>query len=200
MAASIKPIADVPKPPKSDALRANLLETTVDKVDIPADHQLLLTVVERYAGIRKGLINLLLEMNHPYRNWPLILGDLRHFVLNRSNMALFINHPQGPACIRLFGRMFLRAVSESQDDSGRHEALEGLSDFLKATADKLKPEQLPAFGSAFSDLFHTISDFPQERLLLLSQCHQPVKSTVLILLRKARTMGEDQPFPVEPDA
>ena len=69
---------------ESDALRANLLETA-GKVVIDPELQLLLDVVEPYKGLHSTLTKLLYEVCHPFRNWKLVLPQLRSFALKNVN-------------------------------------------------------------------------------------------------------------------
>ena len=65
---------------ESDALKANLLETA-GSVEIDEDLLVLLEVVEQFKGLHSTLEKLLYEVCHPFRNWRLILPQLRSFVL-----------------------------------------------------------------------------------------------------------------------
>ena len=99
---------------ESDALKANLLETAEDVVLDPA-LQPLLDIVARYKGLHKNLENLLLEICHPYRNWSLLIPQLRSFVL--KNSSYYTRHEQGPEAFRLFAGLFLQAMKDSERNS-----------------------------------------------------------------------------------
>ena len=99
---------------ESDALKANLLETA-EEVVLDPQLQLLLDIVSRYKGLHNNLENLLLEICHPYRNWTLLIPQLRSFVLKNSNY--YVRHEQGPAAFGLFAGLFLQAMKDSERNS-----------------------------------------------------------------------------------
>ncbi len=98
---------------ESDALRANLLETA-GQVVIDDELLVLLEVVEQFKGLHSTLEKLLYEVCHPFRNWRLVLPQLRSFVLKNSNH--YTAHEKGPEALRLFSGLFFDALRESQRD------------------------------------------------------------------------------------
>ncbi len=99
---------------ESDALKANLLETA-GSVVIDENLLGLLEVVEKFKGLHSTLEKLLYEVCHPFRNWRLILPQLRSFVLKNSKH--YTEHEKGPESIRLFGNLFFDAIQDTQRDS-----------------------------------------------------------------------------------
>lgn len=97
-------------PIESDALRANLLETA-GQVEIDPKYLLLLEVVEKYKGLHASLEKLLYEVCHPFRNWKMILPQLRSFVL--KNSGHYRAHEKGPEAFRLFSGLFFEALKDS---------------------------------------------------------------------------------------
>ena len=86
----------------SDALRANLMETA-QEVTIRPEYHLLLEVVVEFRGIHNQLESLLSEVCHTYRNWELLLPQLRKF--HPEKIAVTINGiPGGPEAFTLFER------------------------------------------------------------------------------------------------
>ena len=98
----------------SDALKANLLETAGNVV-IDEDLLVLLEVVEKFKGLHSTLEKLLYEVCHPFRNWRLILPQLRSFVL--KNNKHYTEHEKGPEALRLFGGLYFDAIHDIQRDS-----------------------------------------------------------------------------------
>ncbi|MEO5340583.1 MAG: hypothetical protein H7837_08715 [Magnetococcus sp. MYC-9] len=168
--------------PDSGALRANLRETLVDQVTIDPRQEVLRTVVGRDAGILKTLDRLLTEWNHPFRNWRIILPELRAFVL--KNATRFAADDRGADCFSLFCDLFLGALEEQQQEASAHLALEGLTAYIEKMATLITPPRLPGYAAAFDRLFHALSAMSVERLLLLAQTHHPLRRTVTTLLRK----------------
>ncbi len=99
---------------ESDALKANLLETAEEVVLNPLLLPLL-DVVSRYKGLHKKLEQLLLEICHPYRNWKILIPQLRSFVL--KNSSYYVRHDLGPETFTLFADLFLQAMQESEKNS-----------------------------------------------------------------------------------
>ena len=173
-------------PPFSDALRANLLETAVGQVTIDPRQEILRTVVGRDKGILKALDRLLLELNHPFRNWPIILPELRGFVL--KNAARFATDSRGADCFSLFCDLFLGALSESHHEAPSRMALEGLTAYIERMAKRLPPARMPAYGPAFDRAFHALAALPSEHLLLLAQTHHPLRRSVAILMHRGKVV------------
>lgn len=98
---------------ESDALKANLLETA-GHVVIDPELLVLLEVVEDYKGLHSTLEKLLYEVCHPFRNWKIVLPQLRSFVL--KNINHYRTHVQGPEAFRLFSGFFMEALLETQRD------------------------------------------------------------------------------------
>ncbi|MBF0584483.1 MAG: phosphoenolpyruvate synthase [Magnetococcales bacterium] len=183
--------------PDSDALRANLRETSVARITIDPRQEVLRTVVGRDAGILKILDRLLTEWNHPFRNWRILLPELRGFVL--KNATRFASDSRGADCFSLFCDLFLGALSELQQESYAHAALEGLTAYIEKMASLLTPTRLPGYAAAFDQLFHALAAMPVERLLLLAQTHHPLRRTVTLLIQKGESVVQrGAPFPLDP--
>ena len=136
---------------ESDALRANLLETA-ERVEIRPELDELLEAVEHFRGIHSSLETLLYEVCHPYRNWNLILPQLRSFVLKN-----FHHYPKtgfGPQAFTRFSDLFFEAI----EDSSKNELLlgqifEAQWDWMNRLADQLGAQELKGFESVFNDFF-----------------------------------------------
>ena len=176
----------------SEALRANLRETAVDSIKIDPRHEPLRSVVANYAGILKSLDRLLKELSHPYRNWKLILPELRGFVL--KNCSRFVNSPGGSECFLLFSDFFLVALSEVRTEENMRAVLEGLTAYMEKQAQLLKVTQLEEFAGAFDTILSTLAKLPEQQLILLSQTHHPIKRTVVLLMKKS--IGANGNFPL----
>jgi pyruvate,orthophosphate dikinase len=105
----IKSVATI----ESDALRANLLETA-GHVVIDPELLILLEVVKDFKGLHSTLEKLLYEVCHPFRNWKIVLPQLRSFVLKNFNHYLI--HKNGPEALRLFSRLFMEALQDTKRD------------------------------------------------------------------------------------
>ncbi len=95
---------------ESDALKANLIETA-GSVVISNDLLVLLEVVEQFNGLHTTLEKLLFEVCHPFRNWKIILPQLRSFAL--KNINHYRTHKLGPQAFGLFARLFFEAMHDT---------------------------------------------------------------------------------------
>ncbi|MBF0463072.1 MAG: phosphoenolpyruvate synthase [Magnetococcales bacterium] len=174
----------IARQPDSDALRANLRETSVDRILIDPRQEVLRTVVGRDAGILKMLDRLLTEWNHPFRNWRILLPELRGFVLKQATR--FMADQRGADCFALFCDLFLDALNALHQESSAHLALEGLTAYIEKMATLLTQpshkSRLPEYAPAFDRVFQALAALPEERLLLLVQTHHPLRRTVTLLV------------------
>ncbi len=177
-------------PIESDALRANLLETAAGKVEIDSELELLLNVVKDYKGIHSSLEKILYEVCHPYRNWKMILPQLRSFVL--KNSGRYKVHGQGPEAFNLLSGLFFEALEESQRDS---ELLSQVITAKLAWIDKMitlfNKGDLERFGDALNMMFNRLQEFDREDdtiLMHIVHGQHPVKR----LAAKLASFGTDE--------
>ncbi|MBF0138453.1 MAG: PEP-utilizing enzyme [Magnetococcus sp. DMHC-1] len=178
-------------PLESDALRVNLRNTAVARVDIDPRHVVLRQVVRDYAGITDSLDILLKELNHPFRNWPLILPDLKGFVL--KNWSLYQDHDLGPNSFDLFRDFFFQALEGKE--SHLREVLEGLTAFLERVVTRITPGHLSPYAPCFDRLFQALTALPDRHLFLLSQSHYPLPRSLGVLLAAMRQVVPPAPTP-----
>ena len=165
-----------PLPLASDALKANLQETAA-AVSIDPAYAPLQEIVSRFQGLSTKLETLLYEISHPYRNWKLILPDLRAFVL--KNLNHYRDHEQGPEAFTLFTGIFFDAIR----DTARNEQLvPRIVEALLAYADKLTQsldaDGLFRFEQALSMFFARVQELEQSApqvVMFIVQGHHPVR-------------------------
>ena len=129
----------------SDALRINLEETAVEQVAVDPKYEVLRETVADYRGISKTLDTLLFELNHPFKNWEIILPELRAFAL--KNFTSYARHPKGPQAIAVILDVFLDAVMNSAREDLQARAVEYLLGYLEKIVtelDPLQPGKLPS--------------------------------------------------------
>jgi pyruvate,orthophosphate dikinase len=116
---------------ESDALRRNMAETAVGQVAIDPRYRVLQEVVEEYRGLQRTVESLLFELNHPFRNWRVILPELRSFAL--KNINSYGRHPRACEAVEVILDVFVEALS-----TGRKADLQGMAaDYLLAFLEKL---------------------------------------------------------------
>ncbi|MBC8208969.1 MAG: phosphoenolpyruvate synthase [Desulfobulbaceae bacterium] len=172
---------------ESNALKANLAETAQD-VEIRPELHLLLDVVERYRGIHATLEHLLYEICHPYRNWGLLLPQLRSYVLKNSNH--YVRHEQGPETFRLFVGLFLEALRDSlKNRTLMAQIIEAQLVWLEKMLAGFGEEELCRFQEGFNHYFRELIHLNEEHpraVLLIVQGQHPMKRVA------ARLMEFDQ--------
>lgn len=166
----------------SDALRANLLETAVEAVQIDPRHEILREPVKEYSGLIKGLDKLLYELNHPFRNWRLILPVFRSFVL--KNNSRYLAHAAGPECAAAIINVLLNALDESGKFISPEEVAEAISAYLDKLVSDLNSEQLPEYLDTLSNIFKQLGGLSKKNLLILSRSYHPIRATLHSLVKK----------------
>jgi pyruvate,orthophosphate dikinase len=175
----------------SKALAANF-QQTASQVEIPARYAPLREAVARYQGLASRLEHLLYEISHPYRNWQLIIGELRPFVLKNFNH--YLGHGQGPDCFALFSSIFLDALKDSRKNS---KVIALTMEALLAYADKLisslNAQTLPLYGpqlNAFFDQLARLDEIDGSLMTHMVQGHHPMKKMAAQLIALGRQAGE----------
>jgi pyruvate, orthophosphate dikinase len=166
---------------ESDALRANLLETAVDKVEIHPSYLVLLDIVDSYRGIRNNLEELLYEISHPFRNWGLILPKLRTFVL--KNQGHFRRDARGPEAFALFSAIFLHAIEDARKNEPLlSQAVESLVAYLDNLMFSLDVPGFKEYGPAVAEVFTRLAALDDRLTMHIVQGHHPIKKIAAHLL------------------
>ena len=121
---------------KSEALRINL-ETTRMDVRIDPKYEVMRTVVLNYVGLLQQTDNMLAEINHPYRNWDFVVGEMRRYAL--ENFPIYITHNQGPQVCRLVAEVFMDAIRDGHRPAVQSRAANNLILFLEHMASEVEP-------------------------------------------------------------
>ncbi|MCW5206969.1 phosphoenolpyruvate synthase, partial [Desulfobulbus sp. F5] len=175
----------------SKALVANI-QQTASTVEIAPCWKPLQEVVTRYQGLASRLDHLLYEISHPYRNWQLIITELRPFVLKNFNH--YLSHEQGPECFALFSSIFLDALKDSRKNS---KVVALTMEAMLAYADKLisslNAQTLPLYGpqlNVFFDQLARLDEIDSSVMMQMVQGHHPMKKLAEQLLVLGRRAGE----------
>jgi pyruvate,orthophosphate dikinase len=175
---------------ESDALRANLLETAVGEVVIPAELQVLRQVIRPYKGIASTLDTLLYEISHPFRNWSIILPRLRTFVL--KNLSHYRKDPRGPEAMERFCDLFLQAIHDTRKNEIQlAQATEALLACLEKAVASLTAAELATYEEALASCFQRLQALDKNVRLFMVQGHHPIKkiATVMLGLADRQTDG-----------
>ncbi len=164
---------------QSDALKANLQETA-HEVEIDPKYNPLQEIVQNYQGLSTKLEGLLYEVSHPFRNWKMILPELRAYVL--KNIPHFVKHEQGPHAFTLFSSIFFEAL---HDSTKNEQLVTRIIEAMLAYADKLvkslSPEGLVSYHDELNAFFRKLSglnDSMPSVMMLIVQGHHPVRRLV----------------------
>ena len=176
---------------ESEALKANL-EETAGQVEIDASFQPLQNIVAKFQGLSVKLEGLLYEISHPYRNWQLIVPELRAFVL--KNLHHYQKHEQGPEAFTLFTDIFIEALEESQKNG---KLVRAIMEAMLAYTDKLINamdyacllRHESALNRFFSKLSH-LDDIDHQVMMYMVQGHHPMKKMAQRLLGFANNREE----------
>lgn len=140
---------------ESDALRANLRETATEVV-IDDDLLVLLEVVQQYKGLHSTLEKLLFEVCHRFRNWRIILPQLRSFALKNGNH--YLAHPRGPEAFARLSRLFLTALHEtSRDATMLPQAVAALMAWLDRMVGRFTVSEVNRFSAELNEVLRRLS-------------------------------------------
>lgn len=179
---------------ESKALRANLLETA-EQVEIRQEFMLLLDIVQQYKGVHSNLVSLLYEICHPFRNWTILLPQLRSFTL--KNISYFKRHEKGPAAFCLFNDIFCSAI----EDSSKNKTLlsqitEAQISWVEKMINLFDLEDLFRFQAELNQFFNKMALLEEnapQALMCIVQGQHPMKKVAGTLLEIGRngTLGFD---------
>ncbi len=169
---------------ESKALEVNLQVTRVDQVNIPLRHKALLDALENFQGVRSAAEHLLSEFHHPYKNWNVVIDELRSFSL--KNLNAYISSSRGPEAVEVLFEIFLDLITRAPKDSQRIKATEGLLAFLEKMVNSLGDESLVSVLTSLQKIFMTLRDAPFIIVQAASRSLHPVSRIIRILSEKLK--------------
>jgi pyruvate,orthophosphate dikinase len=159
--------------PDSEALRRNLEETAVEGLIIDPRYQILQEVVKDYRGLRKTVDGLLFELNHPYRNWQVILPELRSFAL--KNLEFYVRHPKGHLAVECIIQVFLDAMATSRKNEQQEMAMDYALAYLEKVVQTPLDGETNHILSVLDRSFNSLLSLPADQLELLAKTHHSLK-------------------------
>ncbi|MCD6199117.1 MAG: phosphoenolpyruvate synthase [Deltaproteobacteria bacterium] len=160
----------------SKALRANLEATAVREIEFDSRYQVLRDAVKDYQGIIKAVDSLLFELHHPFRNWEIVIGDLRSFAL--KNLATYSRSPQGPEAIRVLLDTFSDVISQAPENGQKTEAVNGLLAFLEKIIQKVDTEKLLTILPDIEHIFHKLKESNTHVIKAVAMSYHPVSHLI----------------------
>lgn len=177
---------------ESDALRINLEETAVERVAVDPKYDVLRETVTDYRGILKTVEGLLFELNHPFKNWGIILPEMRAFAL--KHFASYSRHPQGPQAIAVIMDVFLDAAMKSGRDALMAKAIDYLLGYVEKIISELGGSNPQSFMPVLRTCFQRLSSLPEKQFFFLTSSHIPLKRIGQAFLRKLPEGSEFSEF------
>jgi len=165
---------------ESEALRRNLEETAVSSVHIHPRFRVLQEVVSEYRGLRKTVDSLLFELHHPFRNWKLILSELRGFAL--KNLDSYRRHPKGHEAVGLILEVFLEAMTLAKRKEIQSQALECVLSYMEKVVQTCLSEDPKPYIEVLGEALERLKGLPQPQKELLARSYHPLKRMGLNLL------------------
>lgn len=111
---------------KSDALAANLRETSAGEIIIPENHQKFIDLSSSYYTIHKRATECITEFNHPFSNSGFVIGELRAVSLgdfwfyNKHEQAIFA----WEVILDIYASLLQRHLSSELSEDAIHSLLE----------------------------------------------------------------------------
>jgi len=167
---------------ESDALRINLEETAVEQVAIDPKYKVLQEAVQGYRGIQKTVDALLFELNHPFKNWEIILPEMRAFAL--KHFAAYARHPRGPQAITVVIDVFWEALVNSGQETLEAKAVDYLLSYAEKIASEINGENLEKIMPVLRACFQRLFSLPEKHFFSLASSHISLKRIGQILLRQ----------------
>jgi len=161
---------------QSDALKANLQETSSEVV-INEKYLPLLEMIATYKGLATKIEHLIYEISHPYRNWRMLIPELRAFVL--KNMHHYKKHERGPEAFALFISIFFEALEDSdKEEQMVSRIIEAMIAYTDKLLSSLDTTTLPVYEAAFNDFFRHLHELNQSNpqvMTFIVQGHHPIR-------------------------
>jgi len=179
----------------SDALRANLLETATEEVNIDPSLVVLEEIVENYKGISKNLHDLLYEVCHPFRNWKMLVPRTRAFVL--KNISHYFKHENGPEAFDRFIAIFFQAIIDSKKNNTLlAQTIESILAYTDRLVSLVDQESLVRYEKPLALLFARLENLDDEVIIFLVQGQHPMKRIAqhLLKLEKGETVYDFKPL------
>nr|MBF0222879.1 phosphoenolpyruvate synthase [Desulfobulbaceae bacterium] len=202
---------------ESDALKANLQETAVEDVPIDPSYAVLIEVVADFRGIQNSINDLLFEINHPFRNWSLVLPKLRAFILKHTNH--YCKHDKGPEAYLRFFTIHLEAIDQGwaiskTKKSNPHQisqtyapksgdsilalAMESLLAYMDKHINLLDSASLKRYENVLNSSFEKLHKLDDQVLMYMVQSYHPVKKIAQSIIRAAGQNESPAVFDFQP--
>ena len=172
---------------ESEALRANLEATAFREVEFDPRYQVLKDAVKDYHGIDKAVDSLLFELHHPFRNWGIVIGELRPFAL--KNLATYSRLPQGPEAIQVLLGIFFDAIAQAPKEAQKAEAVKGILAFIEKIIQTVETERLLTLLPHIEQALIRLREFDVSVIQAIARNYHPVSRLVQDLSR--RLEGQD---------
>ncbi|MBM3320533.1 MAG: hypothetical protein FJY73_07645 [Candidatus Eisenbacteria bacterium] len=181
------------------ALEINLQRTST-KVEIPPEQGALLDATRGSVGVHEKTRALLEEVNHPYVNWPHVIGELGPYAT--GSFYYHNSYENGHEAIRVIVGIFFAAAEKSASADLRVEALRSLLRYLEKVFEESGPQlerNRPVLEEAFRKLGTLFEENPDDAARLSGAArraarsareHDPGLDRGLVLSATEKALGE----------
>lgn len=167
---------------ESEALRINLRETSVAQVTIDPKYEVLLETVEGYRGIQKAAAALLFELHHPFKNWEIILREIRSYSL--KYFTAYSRHPQGPKAIATIIDVFFDALQFGAGNDVEAKAIDYLLNYLEKVVSEFNSRTQEEVWLVLQNTFQRLATLPAKQFFYLASSRVPLKRIGQAILSK----------------
>ncbi len=157
---------------QSTALKVNLEETAVGRLEFKPQYDVLREAVEDYRGISRQLNQLLFELHHPYRNWDLVIAELRSFAL--KNLSTYSRHEHGVEAIGVLINTFFDLVRDAPRQHQKIAAADALLAFIEKLVQSLDTELLHRALPELAEVFRSLGRVDEAILSALANSFHPL--------------------------
>ncbi len=176
---------------KSKALKVNLEETAVGRLKFEPRFDVLREAVAEYRGISRQLNQLLFELHHPYRNWDLVIGELRSFAL--KNLATYSRNEKGVESIGVLLETMLELVRDAPRQQQKVAAADALLAYLEKLVNYCDDQMLERVLPKMTGVFRGMCDVDQSIMRALANSFHPLARVA----RRLAARVDDQACPGE---
>ncbi len=166
----------------SKALRVNLQVTQVQDIEFSERYAVLLEAVEDFVGVKEAAEHLLFEIHHPYKNWDVIITELRAFTL--KNLDIYARSPKATNAIEVFLELYLAFIDQAPKPHQRKQATDACLAFFEKLFGSLSPQLLTALLPGLERTFIALRMESNEIARFMAESLHPVPRSIGVFLQR----------------
>ncbi|NIA09174.1 MAG: hypothetical protein GWP10_05375 [Nitrospiraceae bacterium] len=127
-------------------------------------------------------------MHHPFRNWEIVIGELRPFAL--KNLATYSRLAKGPEAIQVLLGIFFDAISHAPKEAQKTEAVKGILAFIEKIIQTVETKRLLTLLPYIEQAIIGLREFDVPVIQAIARNYHPVSRLIQDLSK--RLVGQDQ--------